>query len=44
MKTMEKYRLNSIEGEIQKENYLKINNTNMSAEEVAKLIKERFVL
>ncbi|UPM53779.1 AAA family ATPase [Gottfriedia acidiceleris] len=44
MKTIEKYRLNSIEGEIQKENYLKINNTNMSAEEVAKLIKERFAL
>lgn len=44
MKTMEKFRLNSIEGEIQKENYLKINNTNMSAEEVAKLIKERYGL
>ncbi|PGZ93072.1 AAA family ATPase [Bacillus sp. AFS029533] len=44
LKTMEKFRLNSIEGEIQKENYLKINNTNMSAEEVAKLIKERFDL
>jgi len=44
LKTMEKFRLNSIEGEIQKENYLKINNTNMSAEEVAKLIKERFAL
>ncbi|MEH7400995.1 AAA family ATPase [Gottfriedia acidiceleris] len=44
IKTMEKFRLNSIEGEIQKENYLKINNTNMSAEEVAKLIKERFAL
>jgi hypothetical protein len=41
---MEKFRLNSIEGEIQKENYLKINNTNMSAEEVANLIKERFDL
>jgi hypothetical protein len=44
VETMEKFRLNSIEGEIQKENYLKINNTNMSAEEVAKLIKERFAL
>ncbi|PGM52678.1 AAA family ATPase [Bacillus sp. AFS053548] len=44
MKTMEKFRLNSIEGEIQKENYLKINNTNMSAEEVAILIKEGFAL
>jgi len=44
MKTMEKFRLNSIEGEIQNDNYLKINNTNMSAEEVAKLIKERFAL
>jgi hypothetical protein len=44
LNTMEKFRLNSIEGEIQKENYLKINNTNMSAEEVANLIKERFDL
>ncbi|PGS55884.1 AAA family ATPase [Bacillus sp. AFS041924] len=44
IKTMEKYRLNSIEDEIKKENYIKINNTNLSAEEVATLIKERFDL
>lgn len=44
MSTIEKYRLNSSEGEITKENYIKINNTNMSAEEAAKIIKERFKL
>lgn len=43
-RTMEKYRLNSFEGEIERENYLKINNTNLSAEETAKLIKEKFQL
>lgn len=43
-KAMEKYRLNSIEGEITKEKYIRINNTNMSAEEVAKVIKEKFQL
>lgn len=43
-KTMKKYRLNSLEGEIQKEEYIKINNTNMSPEEVAKIIKEKFHL
>ncbi|MBS4178954.1 AAA family ATPase [Lederbergia citrea] len=42
--TMEKYRLNSLEGEITKENYIKINNTHLSAEEVAKVIKEKFRL
>jgi hypothetical protein len=41
-KSMGKYRLNSLEGEIKKENYLKINNTHMSAEEVAQTIKEKF--
>ncbi|WP_088069315.1 DEAD/DEAH box helicase family protein [Gottfriedia luciferensis] len=44
IKTMETYRLNSLDGEIKKENYLKINNTNMSAEEVANLIKREFAL
>jgi hypothetical protein len=43
-KSMEKYRLNSLEGEINYPNYIKINNTNLSAEEVAKIIKERFHL
>jgi shikimate kinase len=42
--TMEKYRLNSYDGEIKKENYIKINNTEMSPEEVAKMIKEKFQL
>ena len=42
--TMEKYRLNSYEGEIKKENYVKINNTHLNAIELAELIKERFSL
>lgn len=42
--TMKKYRLNSNEGEIKKENYIKINNTNLSAVEVAKIISDRFNL
>ncbi|WHY03106.1 AAA family ATPase [Neobacillus sp. DY30] len=43
-KSMEKYRLNSLEGEITKPEYIRINNTNRSAEEVAKVIKEKFQL
>lgn len=43
-KSLEKYRLNSIEGEISKEEYIRINNTSMSAEEVAKVIKDKFQL
>ncbi|WP_144565885.1 AAA family ATPase [Neobacillus bataviensis] len=43
-KSMKKYRLNSLDGEIKKENYLKINNTKLSAEEVAQMIKDRFQL
>jgi len=43
-KSMEKYRLNSLEGEIKYSNYIKINNTNLSAEEVAKIIKGKFQL
>ncbi|SCC41191.1 hypothetical protein GA0061087_103933, partial [Priestia flexa] len=42
--SMEKYRLNSLEGEIKYSNYTKINNTNLSADEVAKIIKEKFQL
>jgi hypothetical protein len=42
--TMEKHRLNSIEGEITFPNYFKINNTNLSAEDVAQMIKEKFNL
>lgn len=39
-----KYRLNSLEGEISKENYVKINNSNLSPDTVAQMIKNRFVL
>jgi hypothetical protein len=42
--TMEKHRLNSLEGEIKREQYVRINNTNLSPEEVAKIIKEKFKL
>ncbi|GGN50708.1 MULTISPECIES: AAA family ATPase [Oceanobacillus] len=42
--TMKKYRLNSKKGEIKKENYIRIDNTNLSPMEVAKIISERFNL
>lgn len=42
--SLEKYRLNSNEGEIKKDNYTRINNTNLSAKQVAKIIKEKFNL
>ncbi|MDX8342414.1 AAA family ATPase [Rossellomorea sp. YZS02] len=42
--SLEKLRLNSVEGEIERENYMKINNTNMSPEEVAEKIIEEFQL
>ncbi len=38
----EKHRFESYEGEIPYENYIKIDNTNLSPEEVARMIKERF--
>lgn len=41
---MKKYRLYSNEGEFKDENYIRINNTNLSADVVAKIIKERFEL
>jgi hypothetical protein len=41
--TLEKYRLNSEDGEIKEENYLRINNTNLSAETVAQMIKDKFL-
>lgn len=41
---MEKHRLNSLEGEIPFQNYIKVNNTNLSAEEVAKIVKLKFDL
>lgn len=41
--TSEKYRLNSRDGEkLPFENYLKIDNTNLSAEETARIIKKHF--
>ncbi|WP_144572556.1 AAA family ATPase [Bacillus paramycoides] len=42
--TMKKHRLNSLHGEIKKEEYIKINNTHLSAKEVALMIKEKFRL
>ncbi|PEW02995.1 shikimate kinase [Bacillus cereus] len=42
--TMEKHRLNSLNGEIEKEEYIKINNTHLSAKEVAIMIKDKFRL
>jgi hypothetical protein len=44
IKTLEKHRLNSNPGEILRENYLRINNSNLSEEEVANQIKEKFKL
>jgi hypothetical protein len=41
---MEKYRLNSLPGEITRKNYLKIDNTNIIPEEVAERIKSEFNL
>ena len=42
LKSVKKYRLNSNPNEIKEENYIRINNTNISAIETAKLIKEKF--
>ena len=36
--------MESYEGEIRDKNYLKIDNTNISARDVAKIIKEKFKL
>ena len=46
LNSLKKHRLNSEPGEGEKifKNYLKIDNTNLSAEEVAKMIKEKFEL
>lgn len=44
LNSMKKYRLNSMDGEIKKENYMRINNTNISPEEAALMIKEKFKL
>lgn len=44
LKSVEKYRFNSKENEIREENYIKIDNTNITAEVVAKMIKEKILL
>lgn len=44
LETMEKYRLNSNDGETICPNHLKINNTNLSPDEVSDLIIEKFGL
>ena len=44
LNSLDKHRLNSNEGEIDSPNYIRINNTDLSPEEVAKMIKERFSL
>lgn len=40
--TADNYRLNSFEGELDYENYLRVENTNTSASDVARCIKEHF--
>jgi len=40
----EKYRLNTFDGEIKKEHFLKIDNTDLEPEIVAKTIKDNFAL
>ena len=42
LKSVKKYRLNSKQDEIKGYNYLRINNTSISAEDVARMIKETF--
>ena len=44
LSTMDTLRLNSNEGEINKDNYLRIDNTELSAKVVARMIKNRFKL
>ncbi|MCM3572539.1 AAA family ATPase [Mesobacillus subterraneus] len=44
VQSMDQYRLNSNAGEIERENYIRINNTHLSATEVAQQIKEYFGL
>jgi hypothetical protein len=42
IRTLDQHRLNSKQGEITKQNYIKINNTDLSPEEVAVMIKDKF--
>jgi len=40
----QKHRLNSFEGEIKRKNYIKIDNTDLSPELVAEMVKDKFAL
>lgn len=44
IKDDEKHRSESYDGELKFKNYIKIDNSNLSATEVAKMIKEKFLL
>lgn len=44
LSSLSNHRLNSSVGEIKNKNYIKIDNTNLSAEETAKVIKSKFDL
>ena len=44
LKSVKKYRFNSKENEINEKNYIRIDNTNIDPETVAKIIKEKFEL
>ena len=44
LESVEKYRFNSKENEINEKNYTRIDNTNINADVVAKMIKEKFEL
>ena len=44
LRAEKKHRCNSYPGEIQEKNYIRINNNNLPANEVAKMIKEKFDL
>lgn len=44
IRSVEKYRFNSKENEIKEKNYMRIDNTNIEADIVAKMIKEKFNL
>lgn len=42
LEIMKRHRLNSDDGEITRENYIRINNTDLEPDEVARIISERF--
>ena len=44
LNSVDEYRLNSEDGEIKHKNYMRIDNTNLSAKIVAKMIKDKFKL